>query len=303
MQAVFIFIGLVAVLFILALPYLASLSVYALPGAVLWWFSNFPKGEGPKLEDVSDQDSDAILKRVEEQKRAAELHIKSELRRGFSSNVRFIELENRFENRSNLGQELNRSIQESFAEVEELGRHIELLADPRLRRFLAWKNSYIYWRELAQYRTAVIGALIGTIIGLAILGFFDPELRTVYVPSFINPAVAYSSLFGWAGGLLGLYIGRRRHASLAEAEINSIDIETHNDEIIVQDAPEEDWPEILSVPSDASSDDIRKAYKAAIRRCHPDIVANMSENIQQAALNETQRVNDAYKRARELRGF
>jgi hypothetical protein len=302
MHPIVIFIALVAVLFVVALPYLASLSLYSLPVAMFWWFSNFPKGQGPQLEDVSDQDGDAVLTRVEEQKRAAEQHIESELRRGLSGNVRFIERENRFENRSNLGQQLNRSMQNSFAEIEELDKNIELLADPQLRRFIAWREGYAAWRELARYKTAVTGAAIGTVIGLAILEFSGPSLTAAYVPGFIDPAIAYSSLFGWVGGLLGLYFGRRHHASQAEVDIDNMNIESSN-ETVVEDTSSGDWAEILGVSPDASDDDIRRAYKQAIRRCHPDMVANMSGNIQEAALLETQRINDAYARAREHRGF
>jgi DnaJ domain len=302
MHPVLIFLVVVALLFVLALPYLASLSLYSLPFAMVWWVLNFPQG-APKPDDISDQERDLILRQAEEQKREAEQHIKSELRRGFSSNVRFIEHEDRFENRSNLGQQLNRSIQSAHAEIEELDSEIERLADPQLRRFLAWRNAYIAWRKLTANKTAVIGSLIGVILGAALLEFFDAIPATAFVPSFISPIIPYSALFGWVGGLGGLYIGRRRHASKAEAEIQNIEMRVDAEDSLAEDGSEDDWHEILGVPSDASTDDIHAAYKVAIRRCHPDMVANMSDNIRDAALNDTKRINDAYERARVIKGL
>ncbi|WGD53766.1 J domain-containing protein [Bradyrhizobium sp. CB1650] len=307
MHPVIIFIVLAAILFVLALPYLASLSLYSLPVAVAWWLSKIPKGDGPKLADIPDEAGDAILERFKEQKRAAEAHVQSERRRGRAANVRFIEREDRFENRSNLGQGLNRSIEAGLAEIEELDEHIERLADPGLRRFLAWRNDYIAWCELGRYRGAVLGAVLGTIAGLVVLEVFDAAPSTVFVPNFIGPTIVYSLLFGWVGALLGLFLGRRHLATRAEAEIEAMEAaadDTQTEEhIVAATMPDEDWHEILGVAADASNDDIRQAYKAAIRRSHPDFVANMSENIQQAAVGETQRINDAYRRAKELRGF
>jgi DnaJ like chaperone protein len=65
----------------------------------------------------------------------------------------------------------------------------------------------------------------------------------------------------------------------------------------------EEWHQIVNVSEDASNADIKRAYKEAMKRCHPDMVANLSDNIREAALNDTVRINAAYERARAARGL
>jgi DnaJ-domain-containing protein 1 len=63
------------------------------------------------------------------------------------------------------------------------------------------------------------------------------------------------------------------------------------------------WHEVLRVAPDASTQDITIAYKKAIKKCHPDTVANHSELIKQAAAAEATQINMAYRDARAARGF
>ena len=63
------------------------------------------------------------------------------------------------------------------------------------------------------------------------------------------------------------------------------------------------WHEVLGVAPDASTQEITTAYRDAIKKCHPDTVANRSELIKQAAAAEATQINMAYRDARTARGF
>ena len=63
------------------------------------------------------------------------------------------------------------------------------------------------------------------------------------------------------------------------------------------------WHEVLGVAPAASPDEIKVAYKSAIKKCHPDTVANHSERIKQAAVEEATQINVAYAEAQSARGF
>lgn len=51
-----------------------------------------------------------------------------------------------------------------------------------------------------------------------------------------------------------------------------------------------EWWEVLGVPSDASRDDVRQAYRQLIRMYHPDV------NRSPAAVKRFQTIGDAYER-------
>ena len=57
------------------------------------------------------------------------------------------------------------------------------------------------------------------------------------------------------------------------------------------------WFTILGVAPSATVDEVRQAYKALIKQCHPDRVHDMSPTIRQFAETEARRVNAAYEEA------
>ena len=59
---------------------------------------------------------------------------------------------------------------------------------------------------------------------------------------------------------------------------------------------------ILEVPIDATSQEIRTAYKKKIAQYHPDKIHHMGKKLQQLAQNETQKINEAYATLKEY-GF
>ena len=59
-------------------------------------------------------------------------------------------------------------------------------------------------------------------------------------------------------------------------------------------APETDYYDVLGVPATAAHDEIRRAFRARVRACHPDRVANLDEDIQDLAKEKMVALNEAY---------
>lgn len=61
--------------------------------------------------------------------------------------------------------------------------------------------------------------------------------------------------------------------------------------------------EILGISKNASEDEIKKAYRNMAVKHHPDKVANLGEDIQNAAKQKFQTINDAYNKIKKERGI
>ncbi len=61
--------------------------------------------------------------------------------------------------------------------------------------------------------------------------------------------------------------------------------------------------EILGITKESSNDDIKKAYRNMAIKHHPDKVANMGDDIQNAAKAKFQTINEAYERIKKERGI
>lgn len=57
--------------------------------------------------------------------------------------------------------------------------------------------------------------------------------------------------------------------------------------------------EILGVPSSASGEEIRAAYKARMTEYHPDKVAHLGEELQEVAHRKAQEIQQAYQQLRK----
>ncbi len=130
-------------------------------------------------------------------------------------------------------------------------------------------------------------------------------------PGIIRYTVEIGTIVGWVCGLLTLYFSRRYNRRLAEFEREDRfdTVDNANDGARLRNDRSNDTEQghdpyqVLNVSSGASAEDIRNAYRAAIKRCHPDTVADRSDRIKEAALEEAQLINDAYNRIRSERGF
>ena len=61
--------------------------------------------------------------------------------------------------------------------------------------------------------------------------------------------------------------------------------------------------EILGIDKSASDDEIKKAYRSMAIKHHPDKVAKMGEDIENAAKKKFQTINDAYNKIKKERGI
>ena len=60
---------------------------------------------------------------------------------------------------------------------------------------------------------------------------------------------------------------------------------------------------ILGVESNATDDEIKKAYREMAKKYHPDKVAYLGEDVRKSAEQKLQEVNEAYEKIRKQRGF
>lgn len=60
---------------------------------------------------------------------------------------------------------------------------------------------------------------------------------------------------------------------------------------------------ILGVDSNATDDEIKKAYREMAKKYHPDKVAYLGEDVRKSAEQKLQEVNEAYEKIRKQRGF
>ena len=60
---------------------------------------------------------------------------------------------------------------------------------------------------------------------------------------------------------------------------------------------------ILEVSPDATDDELKKAYRAAAKKHHPDKVSHLGEDVRKAAEEKFAKVNEAYERIKKSRGM
>ena len=61
------------------------------------------------------------------------------------------------------------------------------------------------------------------------------------------------------------------------------------------------WYEVLGVAEDASSEEVRRAYRALIAQYHPDKVSGLGEEFQEIAEKKSREINNAYAAYKKAR--
>ena len=60
---------------------------------------------------------------------------------------------------------------------------------------------------------------------------------------------------------------------------------------------------ILEITSEASDDEVKKAYRNMAKKYHPDKVAYLGEDFKKAANEKFKKLNDAYEQIKKERGL
>jgi len=230
----------------------------------------------------------------------------------------------RFDARKAQGRELNEALEATEQEIQEQ----QSLFDQALQKKQAIKNEYAQAVRLWLRPTASARALW---FGLAAFSFplvlslstnlGDLASSTVLLNPFDarGPIVAACIL----GALIGIVAYRlflrgelsrsplltqydERSMDLASVrfqEIHQSDAEGRDEQTAKAGSPDETWYEVLNVDAEAPTDQIKAAYRVAIKQYHPDSLQGRGCKILELAEQETRRLNEAYGRAREARSF
>lgn len=91
--------------------------------------------------------------------------------------------------------------------------------------------------------------------------------------------------YGYGGGSYGGYSGSSSSSSYS-----------------TRTASDNDY-KILEVSPDATDDEVKKAYRAAAKKHHPDKVSHLGEEVRKDAEAKFAKVNEAYERIKKARGI
>jgi hypothetical protein len=303
------------------LPYLFTLSFYAFPLflAYLLTFSGWDRR--PIIESLDEDRVAAAMRALLSSKREISVEIESIKVRGAAEGVRYLHAQDRFEMRSRRGQQLNDVLDSARSRLDDVNTRIGHAQHPKFRRLPAWLQATSVWRRGRSFRRAFCVAVIGTITLVALLEMWTyPGKRTDLLvwnamPTLISTGVEVGAIAGWVLGVLTLLISLRTDRRAEERDLENLgnDVDIQGPEAVSNsdsfDDPEEDSSavgnpyEVLNISRQASTADIKDAYRRAMKRCHPDTVADRSQSIRDAAEAEAQRLNAAYDLVRNERGF
>jgi hypothetical protein len=315
----FLIIGLPVFIIFQSLPYLMLAVFYSYPAFLTYLFVNSPKRRQPGLADIGDKQIEAEIRAFHAERSQLLKEISETRERGTAEGVRFLYPLDRFEMRSRRGQELNQSLEYLSALLANVVDKIKFASTHETRHLLAWQKAVQRWRHRRCFRLAFYASLAGLVGCTAFLevyysqSWIKPPEFLIWnpFPGIIRYTVEIGAIAGWVCGLLTLYFSRRYNRRLAESEgedrfdgvVSANDGARSHDDRNDYVESDRDPYQVLNVSSGASAEEIRNAYRAAIKRCHPDTVADRSDRIKEAALEEAQLINDAYNRIRSERGF
>jgi|tagenome__1003787_1003787.scaffolds.fasta_scaffold20636442_2 hypothetical protein len=301
---------------------------YTFPLALLWWGIKSSFGEPPTQNETPEVDGPASLKKLRSQKKALEREFHALESRGLEEGVRYIDKEERFENRSTRGQQLNAELDSLRDQHNDLDNQIEIAKNPEHSRINLWLINLRNWYGGQAYRVTLIAAAFAFALAAVVteVASLNGATWTGYHPVYRNPLPAvllpstfFGAMCGWAVGLGTLWFAKRHFQNKADHVIEALFEDDESEEELdesaqenadqneeyeeKEEAVERSWEDVLHVESDATSDQIKLAYKDAIKKCHPDTVADRSDEIKKTAASEAQQINVAYQQARVARGF
>lgn len=226
----------------------------------------------------------------------------------------------RFDPRPPLGRELNAELDKLDLEIDDWWVCVGNLEDEAARRLQVWS-----FNRAARAASFMAVRFLPILVLLPILGF-PTQIYFILIVGGVS--VLYTTMFFFSKkrSFLKEYAGSLYYVreQLAEPALSYIEQRNaeNNDESEREDEQEEytDWqsqsegnqqapqpPEedsqtafdILGVRSDASLEEIKAAYRAAIKQYHPDFVANLGPELRDLAEKKTKELNTAYDTAKQ----
>ncbi|GIQ77101.1 J domain-containing protein [Bradyrhizobium sp. RD5-C2] len=306
-----------------ALPYVVTAAFYGAPLVLLFLFGKARTGPFPELENVADEKAGDIVNNLLLERTRWTDRIDEIQAHGKQEGVRWIMREDRFELRSKRGQELNSELESARAALDDVEAQISYAEEPQQARLLALQEGLLAWYRARAFLIAgaiSIVAFIGASLYLEIEVFAGTASVNLPIwnlaPSLFRPSFAIASIAIWIAAPISLAFSLHLSRAAADRQFDiqcdgwvkrqsadaSGDEEAEQAENETQETPNSPY-KVLGVSDDASEAEVKTVYRNAIKKCHPDTVADRSPGIKAAAELETQRLNLAYEQIRSARGF
>lgn len=302
-------------------PYILTALFYAFPFFLLFLFAKSWGSRRPELQHIDDEQADVAFRSLQIERNKLHRSLVEIKQRGLRDGIRFLAYADRFEMRSRQGQNLNEDLAYTGNRLADIDETIFAAGTPMARKLLALQGAMWLWRRRRAFSLAFRAAAV-VFVAVTIANNFYPlfEERTVFALLVWNPTprfgvgFAASTFAGWSAGLATLLIARRYYQRFDTAEFDNqprhgADEPSRSnaeDAFEIEDGEpsgQKDPYEVLNISREASVPDIKAAYRNAIRRCHPDTVADRSDYIRGAAEIEARLINNAYESIRAERSF
>jgi hypothetical protein len=308
----------------LVVSYLWTATFYLFPIFLIYLLANATWRPRPILLAITADQMNATREALESSRDRLVQEIAATKERGRLEGVRYLDREDRFEIRSGRGQELNQDLEWTRDSLSDVQEHIRVAETPEGLQFLTWADALGTWYRGRSFRLAFIVALLTFAIGIG-WDLHTYAYRYEYahvlvwnpVPTLIRAGTVLSAQVGWLSGSITLSLLLRFYQ---RAAARKSDDQYLQEAYATSDAYEEaesgteaetaygtqgipDPYAILNVSREASTEDLKSAYRDAIKRCHPDTVADRSKAIRDAAAAEALQLNTAYEMIRNERGF
>ncbi|MEH2589824.1 J domain-containing protein [Bradyrhizobium sp. AZCC 1721] len=322
----FLIFGLVALYF--AIRLLLTLAFVAAPALVLasTAISSTGRDDFPDPDELVDPNLENLLKQIDDVLAVLSEEVTNFYRTGASNGLSLTSKSNgtRFDKRKSLGRALNAALDDAASKIFE---YQSLRITYEERRQALKRKYYNQVKKWARPKAANVSNWVGA-IGLCLALFASLTTGIGDLASNVVVANPYNAkpglIAGFIVGALGYGIAyfvtmrtkmaesnysakyEERAAFLAKLDADAR--ETVNEEATEWDVggqaePAEDWHTVLNIGVDATVDQIKAAYREAMKQYHPDNFEGRGQKIKDLANQETRRINAAFEAARDARQF
>ncbi|WP_179294485.1 DnaJ family molecular chaperone [Mesorhizobium sp. WSM3879] len=328
---------------LIAIIFLITWLFYLYPLIVLgsYLYIRHRRQSYPEIPSASEYDSEAVADQVKAlvgTRSKFVNHIQKFYALGEEGGIHLTKGSNetRFDTRSSLGRELNDKIEAAEEMVTKLSNVIEdQISDVTTKfPFDGWSMKFYEWKRWESAKVALFES-VRYLFLISVIAYGCSLFFQEWFLSFQNilawkpfPDILLSPLLiGVIGSAISFPLLLRYHQkklldrvdadALAQWHALSRKWTASHFESLFQDAEEDfadrsksideeagnDWHLILKVEPSASPDEIKIAYRNAVKDYHPDRVSGLGSKLQELAERETKRLNAAYQAARTQKGF